>query len=265
MTAAGYHEGEAFTSKLAELKTVEGIVVKMRRKDTGTKAEVPVQSVRGAITRAGKPVSGGRVALRSVRHTTNAPNAYVLRGRTTDGEAVTYATAAVEGGRFELAVPYQKTDWYLAYEEPGRPPTIVGPFEVKLNEAKVVDVACADPGTVAGRVKAVPPGWEGELWVVAFARTGHRAEARVRPDGTFELALPPGDYGLKVGHDAFHDKETRVEQPKKKPGEKWTKEEDDAFKKAWNAPARPWDRAKVVAVEAGRAVAGVELELPGGG
>ncbi len=264
MTAAGYHEGEAFTPKVTELKTVEGIVVKLRRKDAATKSEVPVQTIRGIVTRAGQPVTGGRVALRSVGHTTNAPNAFVLRGRTTDGWAFTHATAAVKDGKYELTVPYQKKDWYLAYEVSGRPPTIVGPFEVKLNEAKAVDIACTDPGTVRGRVKTVPPGWEGELWVVAFARTGHRAEARVGAGGTFELTLPPGEYGLKVGHDAFQDKETRVDRPKA-PGEKLTKEEADAFSKAWNAPARPWDRAKVVTVEPGRAVTGVELELPDGG
>jgi len=60
--------------------------------------------------------------------------------------------------------------------------------------------------------------------------------------------LPPGDYGLKVGHDAYEDSE--VPHGPNIPEE------------AWKKPADPWQQAKVVKVEAGRDVKGMELELP---
>jgi hypothetical protein len=60
--------------------------------------------------------------------------------------------------------------------------------------------------------------------------------------------MPPGEYGLKVGHDAYEDSEV----PR---GENIPKE-------AWKKKADPWQRAKVVTVRAGHETSGVQLELP---
>jgi hypothetical protein len=95
----------------------------------------------------------------------------------------------------------------------------------------------------------VPEAWEGHVWVVAFTKTGIRAETRVDPQGKFAFhRLPPGEYGLKVGHDAYEDSEV----PRG----------DNVPSVEWDKPADPWRRAKVVTVVAGQDFGEVELELP---
>jgi hypothetical protein len=60
--------------------------------------------------------------------------------------------------------------------------------------------------------------------------------------------LPPGRYGLKVGHDAYRDSEV-PHHPDIPPG-------------ARKVAAEPWNRAVVVEVTAGEERSGIELELP---
>jgi hypothetical protein len=62
--------------------------------------------------------------------------------------------------------------------------------------------------------------------------------------------LPPGEYGLKVGHDAYEDAEVYFGSLLEVPRE------------AFKVPADPWKRAKVVRVEAGWETEGVEVEMP---
>jgi hypothetical protein len=129
-------------------------------------------------------------------------------------------------------------DWLVAVYEPDRPPTFVGPVAVKAGEARLVTVECPEPGSLSGTVPSWPVGWGGELWVVAFAKTGYSAEARVGSDGRFRFPkLPPGEYGLKVGHDALID-------------------EDLASVKDI------WVRAVRVTVSAGKETTKVELQVP---
>jgi uncharacterized protein (DUF2141 family) len=119
-----------------------------------------------------------------------------------------------------------------------------------LTEKKHVDFACSDGGAIHGRVKNVPAGWEGNLWAVAFTKTAIQAETRVNPDGTFSFAqLPPGEYGLKVGHDAYHDWEV--------PGGLFGLPDS-----VWLLQVDPWQRAKLATVRPGSETSGVELELP---
>jgi hypothetical protein len=89
------------------------------------------------------------------------------------------------------------------------------------------------------------------VWVVAFSKTAVREEARVAPDGTFALPpLPPGEYGLKAGHDAYEDAEVY-------PG-LLVRDHPEAAKE----PADPWKQARVVTVKAGQETSGVEVEFP---
>jgi Carboxypeptidase regulatory-like domain len=101
-------------------------------------------------------------------------------------------------------------------------------------------------------VKNVPAGWEGHLWAIAFTKSGIRAETRVNADGTFRLEhVPPGEYGVKVGHDGYLDAEVpRI-------GSKVTEAD-------WNRQANAWKAARVVRVQPGHVSDGVELELPPG-
>jgi hypothetical protein len=173
----------------------------------------------------------------------------MLRGRTVVGDPGVYESAPIRDGRYSLNVRFQDDDWYVAAEEPGQPVTVIGPIKIKLNEKRQLDIACTEGGSIRGRVTNVPAGWEGNLWAVAFTKTAIQAEARVNASGAFSFPrLPPGEYGLKVGHDGYHDPD--VPQGNKIP------------KEMWELKPEPWKRAKLVTVEPGHETSGVELELP---
>ena len=250
-TAAGYDDAEAYTPKVTELKTISGIVARMKRKTAGSAPVVARQTITGAVTRDGRPVQAGWVGLWALRKPSNAPGAPLMRGRTAVGPPIPYASAPIRDGSYSLDVPFQSETWYVVAEEPGRPVTQVGPIPMALNQTRTVDIACTPGGRIRGRVEGVPPGWEGHVWVVAFSRTAVRDEVRVARDGTFTLPpLPPGEYGLKAGHDAYDD-------PEVYPGA-LRREHPEVFKEK----ADPWRRAKVLTVEAACDSAGVVVDFP---
>jgi hypothetical protein len=114
-------------------------------------------------------------------------------------------------------------------------------------------IDCKEGGSIRGRVANVPADWMGNYWVVAFSRNGIRMETRVGDNNQFLFSqLPSGEYGLKVGHDAYHDAEVSAGDLSKLPQE------------AFDVINDPWQRAKIVTVQAGIAINGVELELPPG-
>jgi len=248
VSAEGYDDAEAFTPKITQLKTIDGIIVKLKRHREGSKSEVPRQEIAGRVTRDGKPLQTGWVGLWELRKGSSSANAPMLRGRTVESGPVVYASAPIVNGTYSIEVPYQSQNWYLVVDEPGRPLTQLGPIPIKLNEKKKLDIVCAQAGRVRGRVARVPEGWAGRLWVVAFSKTGIRQETRVEADGQFSLVLPAGEYGLKVGHDAYED----VEVP----------HGANIPKEAWKKPADPWKRAKAVKVESGQESKTLQLELP---
>jgi hypothetical protein len=250
-TARGYHDAEAYTPKVTELKTIEGIVARMKRNTEGSAPQIAQQTIAGKVTRDGRPVQSGWVGLWALPRTRNAPNSPVMRERTAVGEPIVHGSAPIRDGSYRLDVPFQSEAWYVVAEEAGHPLTQVGPIAIGLNEKKSLEIACTEGGWIRGRVKDVPHGWEGQLWVVAFSKTAVREESRVAPDGTFSFpTLPPGEYGLKVGHEAYED-------PEVYPGS-LSRDHPEAFKQN----ADPWKRAKIVSVHPGRTTEGVEVELP---
>lgn len=248
-SAKGYHDAEAFTPKVDALAPIEGIRVKLRKKEDGSTPQLPRQTIAGSVTDHGRPLETGWVALWSVRPSKNIVNAHIMRGRTVAGDPIVHASAPIRNGKYVLTAPFQGEDFYLVAESPGRAPTQIGPLEVALGETKSLDIACIEGGAIQGTVKDRPSDWEDDLWVVAFTDTGVRVETRVRHDGTFSLAsIPPGRYGLKVGHDAYRDSE--VPDGPNIPAE------------AWNTPADPWKRAVTVELAAGQQCDGIVLKLP---
>jgi hypothetical protein len=186
-----------------------------------------------------------------VRPPTNAVNAPVLRGRTVVGDPIPYANAAIHDGSYRLDLPFQSETWYVVVEEPGQPITQLGPVSIALKEQKTLNITCSQGGRIRGQVKDIPAGWEGHVWVVAFSKSAVQTEVRVEPSGKFTLpSLPPGEYGLKAGHDAYEDAEVY-------PGN-LAREHRESF----NEIADPWKRAKLVAVEPGRDSVIVEVEFP---
>lgn len=250
LSAEGYHDAEAFTPKITELKPISGVVVKLKRRKEGTTPGVAKQTISGTATRNGNPLEVGWVGLWMLRRQQNVGNAWMLRSRTVVGDPITYASARLNDGRYSLEVPYQDDAWYVVVEEPGHALTQVGPLKIALNEKKSLDIACTEGGGVRGRVNNVQVGWKGHLWVVAFTKTAIQLETRVNSDDTFSFSqLPPGTYGLKVGYDGYLDSEVPTWGP-------------DTPKDAWEKKSDPWQRAKVVTVESGRQMDDVELELP---
>jgi hypothetical protein len=250
-SAAGYHDAEAYTPMVTELKTIDGIVAKMSKKKDGSAPPIVPQVISGVVTRNGQPVRSGWVGLWEVRRTRNAANAYVARGRTVVGDPITPASALIRDGAYRLNVPYQSESWYVVVEEPGQPLTQVGPISIALKEQKTVNIDCTEGSRIRGRVIGIPAGWDGHVWVVAFSKTAISAEVRVDATGQFVLpALPPGEYGLKAGHDGYDDAETY-------PGN-LVDQHPEAFEKN----ADPWKRARRVTLARGHNQAIVEVEFP---
>jgi hypothetical protein len=235
---------------VTQLQAISGIEIKLKKKLEGSAGEMPVQTISGRVTRHGQPVTAGWIGLLKRRHDEDAVNAYMLRGRTVVGLQFVYEKAPLLDAAYTLKVPYQDDNWYIAVEEAGKPLTLIGPLKITLNEKKHLDIACTDGGAIHGRVKNVPAGWEGNLWAVAFTKDAIQAEARVNADGTFSFPqLAPGEYGLKVGHDAYHDWEV--------PGGFF-----DLPPSVWLIREDPWQRAKIATVRSGSETSGIELELP---
>jgi hypothetical protein len=254
LTAEGYQDAEAFTPKVTQMQTIGGIIVKFHKLKDGDAPDQDKQTISGTVTRDGKPVQVGWVGLWKLRRKFNAVNAWMMRGRTAEGEPVVYESAAIKDGKYSLKVPYQDDAWYVVAEEPGHALAQVGPIKIALGEKKTCNIACTEGGAIRGRVNNVPDAWKGHFWAVAFTKTGIRMEARVGDDGTFVFPqMPSGEYGLKVGHDSYKDSEV-PELPKI-----WTG--SDAEKEIYKRQYDPWQRAKVVAVESGREST-VELEPP---
>jgi hypothetical protein len=262
LSADGYHDAEAFTPKVTELKLIERIIVKLKKKREGSASDSPKQTISGAVTRNGKPVKAGWAALWRMPRCPNAINAWILRGRTVVGDPICYSSVLIQNGTYVLNVPYQHDAWYVVIEEHGHALTQVGPIKIGVNEKRQLDIACTERGSIRGRVKNVPAGWEGHLWAVAFTKTAIQAESRVSSAGEFCFQqLPPGEYGLKVGHDAYQDSEVPQTSPHSSE-EEWQELSKEEWQKLADKEADPWQRAKVVTVEAGRELSGVELELP---
>jgi hypothetical protein len=245
-----------FLGKIAAKQNLSGVVVKLARA-TGEQAKAETTLVTGRVTRDGKTGGGGRVGgWQKGRKEMNRPNVTIHRGRTVPSSGYEFAWTTVNpDGTFALknlkAGP-RFGPWFFVYEELTGPPTIVGPVTITSDDRTMtVDIAVTRGGAIEGHVESVPAAMAGQVWVIAFDATILRREVLVSADGTFRLDdLPPGRYGLKVGHDAYSDPHV----PRSKPGERLDPKD---FQKL----AEPWQGAVVVAVEPGKTVRGVVVDF----
>ena len=139
-------------------------------------------------------------------------NAGVQRGRTVPSPRFEMlhvpvrpdGTYAIDELKLRLGNPGR---WFLVFEEPGHAPAVFGPSSLKPGERSRRSTWTSwRAGRSPGGSSTSPRPMAGQVWVVAFNENVIRREARVGRDGTFRLdGLPPGRYGVKVGHDAYRD------------------------------------------------------------
>jgi hypothetical protein len=244
----GYDDAEANLDERKEYEDIAGVVIKARRNGSSAPSDaIPMPKIQGRLTRKGRPVASAWVSAVRVRDERKLPYVDIQRGRTvrTQWNALSFV-AATPLGAYSLEL--RKEDrWYVVVEEPDQAPTIRGPFEMKMNQIRKLDIELAPGGSIAGQVRGIPADAAGQWWVVAFDRGVWRSETRICKDGNFRLdRLPAGEFGLKVGHDAFHDGDNPEH-----PSESETKTFSD-----------PWHGAHLVTLRPGQAVTNVVLEVP---
>jgi len=192
----------------------------------------------------GKPVEVGWVGLWRLRGRENVVNANMLRGRTVFGNPAIHASAPLKDGKYSLEVPYQDNAWYVVVEAPGQALHTGRPIKIAANEKKSLDIACTEGGSIRGRVKNAPAAGKVTSGSLPLPRRHSNGNSR-KSDDTFSFSqLPPDTYGLKVGYDGYQDSEVP----------RWPYASDEV----WEKKSDPWQRAKVVAVEAGHETSGVE-------
>lgn len=205
------------------------------------------------VTLDGKTASGGRVGAWMKMRSMEKINSEVHRGRVVNRGGYEFAWSKV-GPDGQFAIEGLKPGpWYLAYEEPGKASTVVGPVTLKKGDAGTVDIAVTPGATIEGKVEHIPYGMAGAAWVVLFDDGVVDREVRVAPDGTFRFeGLPPGRYGLKAGHDGYEDPHSLMSM--------WT-EEFKKYREFVISPAEPWLGAIVVEVKPGQASRGVVVDF----
>ena len=242
-----------FLGKIAANQDLKDIVVKLA-KEKGDQAKEERAGVIGVVTRDGRAVGGGRVGAWKKLRDLNRINVSVRRGRTSPRGGYEFAWGKVgPDGTFAIE-GLKPGPWYLTFEEPGRASTALGPIELKKGDpARKLDLAVVAGSSIEGRVENVPSSMAGQVWVIAFDDAITRREVQVAADGSFRLdGLPPGRYGLKVGHDAYVDPHALTEMG-------WP--EMAKYRELLNQPGEPWRGAVVVDPKAGETSRGVVLDF----
>jgi Carboxypeptidase regulatory-like domain len=246
--SSGYDDAEANLDIRPKYEDINGIVIKARRNGSTVPADViPVARITGRITRDGKPIASAWVIAIKERTERKLPYVDIQRGRTVHTQSVPMPSVMPTlAGVYSLEL--RNADrWFVVVEEPNHAPTIRGPFAMKLNQTRALDIALDADGAISGRVRRIARDSAGQWWVVAFDRGVRRAETRVAKDGTFELArLPAGEFTLKVGHDAYHEA-GNPDHPT-----------DEEMQKV----ADPWHGTSGVLVRPGQIVRDVLLDTP---
>jgi uncharacterized GH25 family protein len=260
VTAEGHNLAEEFVP--ASLATPAApLVIRLRKQDPSRRDQASAGRtttsygrLHGKILRHGKPVPGAWVSLwPAYPKEENLVNATVLRGRGVPHLAYGFLRCLTAAdGTYSIDLP-DPGRWYVMAETSQGTPAIAGPLTTAAKEDRTLDIACIEGGTIHGRIRNVAPELLSQLWVVAFDQGIFKTEVRVDADGTFTIPqLPPGEYGLKVGHDGY-------EEPKLPWGSVMHRPDKD---KLFDTLATPWKGAVVVNVQPEKSTEDVELDLP---
>jgi hypothetical protein len=259
VTADGYTEGELWLGKVAAKQNIGGLVIKLRREGRGSDAD-RIRLV-GTVTREGRPVTFGRISAWWQREEFARVNAGVERGRTVPAPRFEMlhapirpdASYAIDDLKLRLGNPGR---WLLVVEEPGHAPAVFSSLGLRSGETqRTLNLDAQEGGSIAGRIEHVPEAMAGQIWVVAFNENLIRREARVGRDGAFRLdGLPPGRYGLKVGHDAYRDPHI---PDIGRMGQERTPEQQAL----WRKKAEPWQGAVEAIVHSRRTTCGLVIDF----
>ncbi|HEY1784864.1 MAG TPA: carboxypeptidase-like regulatory domain-containing protein [Pirellulales bacterium] len=249
-TAQGYRDAEVYVLGFDRLGGEPVVTIKLRRR--GSAVSAAGQRIRGVVHAGGKPAGQVWVSLWKKAKEPDSPSATLRRGRTVDGSyhcaRVDALTAADGSYLLDVADP---GEYYVTARPLAGAPAASPALAIGSGADLTCDLDLPVGGTIRGRVKDVSPDCAERLWVVAFARRPYCAAVPVDRDGRFVVAeVPPGEIGLKVGHEGYLDSDV--------PRAPFAED-------AWQQIAEPWKRATLIDAGANQEIGGIELEYPAPG
>jgi hypothetical protein len=229
---------------MKEPKDIDGINMRLLHSDDVV-VKAQVTRIFGKLTRDGKPVTGARVSAWYLRRESEAVNCRMQRGRIIPEGGFLCQFNVSSDGTYSLG-GLESAQYHLLVQEPGRGSWLSQRVAVLKSDRELeMNLEITAGGSIDGKVEGIPAELAGQVWVVAFNDNVFSCETRVQKDGVFSFKnLPPGDYGLKAGHDNYFEKP------------------DMGEKESWTTPADPWKKAVKVTVEGGKPAGNIVIRFP---
>ena len=247
--AEGYQVGEAITSSLAAMENQTDICIQVCKAKEAAQVDSRKHFIRGRVTYRGEPVTHGWVARWKLESPCEIAWCNVARGRVVERFGFDTDYTMLHDGRFELSYLPTSQERYLVIESAGLPTRQILWSELPEDRDREVSIQMEAPASICGTVSNVSPGLEGQMWVVAFNRTGLLYEVLSEKDGRFQFhGLASGTSGLKAGHDGMRD-----------PDVPEIDDHGDPIGFPHDAKSRPWDNAVTIAVRSGETIDHIEI------
>lgn len=244
-TAGGYRPGELLLPSMAAPLDLEDIVVRLNRADSAAATDAAAK-VRGKVAIDGRPCTEGWASICYPKPEADTLNVELCRCCPVPQGASAYCEVELDiDGTFTFDHVLPAARALLVIAVPGRAPH-VQKLSLAVGARPMLDIALQPGAAIRGRVTGVPEAMRGRLFVVAFDQYVVRRDVRIAVDGSFAVTnLPPGSYGLRVGHD---DAELLAEAWPEVYGDESNEEE-----------ARPWAGVELLHVKAGQTLTGVTV------